>query len=260
MYRFLFCLAVCALSSFSNADSYTINVSESTSYKLGKSQVETLFNKIYEPLNIVPNYIYFPSKRGLEQVNAGIYDAEAGRFSVIGEQYESLLMIPTALTELKIVLFCIDESFCQLDNNQGFLTISGTLFTEHFCQYKQLNCNTVINDQSAFIALKKQHAHAILGNSLFPKGTLCESGLDKVYMRVILGQSFPLHHFIHKRHKALFEPLEKSIADLKATGQISAIFNKINDEFSHCNGQIIELPPIQLVSSIDNDLILNIIN
>lgn len=244
MYKVFFILFVGLFSSLSTANDYIINVSESASYHLGKSQVETLFNEVYKPLGIAPKYIYLPSKRGLEQVNSGLYDAEAGRFSIIAEQYQSLLMIPTPLTELRIALFCIEESLCQLDANQGFLTITGTLITEKFCQTKQLNCNTVINDESAFIALKKQHADAILGNSLFPRGTLCRSGLKKIYMRVVLGQSFPLHHFINKQHKTLFAPLNQSIINLKNSSEIAAIFNKIANEFSQCNGEIIELPPL----------------
>ncbi|BDF96321.1 MULTISPECIES: hypothetical protein [Pseudoalteromonas] len=260
MYKVLLIFFVSLFTTASAANNYTINVSESASYQLGQAQIETLFNKIYAPLDITPHYIFLPSKRGLEQVNAGLYDAEAGRFTIIGNQYKSLLMIPTPLAELKIVLFCIEESFCQLDVNQGFLTISGTLFTEALCESKLLSCNTVINDKSAFIALKKQRAHAIIGNSLFPKGTLCESGLEQVYIREILGQSFPLHHFIHKRHQALLAPLEQSISKLKASGEITVILNEIANEFTHCNGKIIELPPIQLNSSIDDGLILNIMN
>lgn len=239
---FFIAFATIHLKSYSNE--YVINVSESVSYNLGKQQITSLFDQIYQPLGIKPRYIYLPSLRGLELVSQGIYAAEAGRIASIGDSYSQLIKVPTPLTTVHLTLFCIEKQYCQLDKKLGFLVISGSLFPLNFCQQNQLDCNIITNDHSAFTALKKHHADAILGNSLFPKGALCDSGLKHVYSRVITTQALPLHHFVHKDYQGLVNDINQAILKLKSDGSIDKLFEQLANDFNQCGGAVTELPAI----------------
>ncbi|TQF72718.1 hypothetical protein [Pseudoalteromonas luteoviolacea] len=223
------------------AKEYNINVSESMSFHLGKKQVEQIFTAIYQPLNISPKFHYLPSQRGLKWVNQGQFDAEAGRVESAMHRFDALIPVPTPLATVRLAVFCLAPQFCQVDRNEGMIIIEGSLLSVQFCERFALNCHAVQNTISAFQALAKSHSHQLLATDHFSIGSLCDSGLQKVYMYTLPGQGVKVHHYIHKKHLPLLTKIDLSIKEKLANGELNAFIDRLNSEFASCNGEIIQL-------------------
>ncbi|PCK31650.1 transporter substrate-binding domain-containing protein [Pseudoalteromonas piscicida] len=234
-------LLFCTFSATTFA--YQINVSELVAYQLGQQQIEQLMQKIYAPLGITPRLIILPSERGLEYVNEGVYDAEAGRTHAVAATYSNLLQVPEPLATVQMAVFCIKKEHCALSDQQDYVVIKGSLVTELVCKRKKLICNAVFNDVSVFQALQKGHVEQILADDLFALGTLCQSGLEKVYVRRLPDASYPIYHYVNVKHQALLPQLTKSIQRLNNNGESHTIFSTLEKHFSTCQGKVIELSP-----------------
>ncbi len=223
------------------AFAYQINVSELVAYQLGQQQIAQLMQKIYAPLDITPTLVVLPSERGLEYVNQGFYDAEAGRTSAIANAYPNLLQIPEPLATVQMAVFCLKKEHCTLSTWQDYVVIQGSLITEQVCQRKKLTCNAVSNDVSAFQALEKGHVEQILADDLFALGALCQSGLAAVYVRRLRDASYPIYHYINRKHQDLLPKLTASIKQLNSSGERDTILSRLSESFATCHGKVIEL-------------------
>ncbi|KZN58523.1 hypothetical protein [Pseudoalteromonas luteoviolacea] len=243
--KLLIAMAAILFALQSVAKEYNINVSESMSFHLGKKQVEQIFTAIYEPLDIAPQFHYLPSQRGLRWVNLGQFDAEAGRVESAMHQFDSLIPIPTPLATVRLAVFCLDPQFCQVNYKEGMVIIKGSLLSVQFCERFALNCHAVQNTISAFQALAKSHSLQLLATDHFSIGSLCDSGLQKIYMYTLPGQGVNVRHYIHKKHLPLLSKIDLSIKEKLANGELNAFINRLSNEFANCNGEIIELvaPP-----------------
>ncbi|MCF2859955.1 hypothetical protein L1286_20955 [Pseudoalteromonas sp. SMS1] len=243
--KLLIAVATILFALQSVAKEYNINVSESMSFHLGKKQVEQIFTAIYAPLNIAPRFHYLPSQRGLRWVNLGQFDAEAGRVESAMHQFDSLIPIPTPLATVRLAVFCLDPRFCQINHKEGMIIIEGSLLSVQFCERLALNCHAVQNTISAFQALAKSHSRQLLATDHFSIGSLCDSGLRKIYMYILPGQGVEVRHYIHEKHRPLLSKIDLSIKDKLANGELNAFIDRLSHEFANCNGEIIKLvvPP-----------------
>ncbi|OCQ18335.1 hypothetical protein A7985_23685 [Pseudoalteromonas luteoviolacea] len=230
---------LCNTQSF--ATEYNINVSESMSFHLGKQHVERIFTAIYHPLNISPQFHYLPTQRGLQWVNEGHFDAEAGRVESAMYDFDALIPIPTPLATVRLAVFCLEPQFCELNPNEDTVIIEGSLLSIQYCQRHKLDCHAVQNTISAFQALAKNHSQQLLATDHFSIGSLCDSGLHRIYMQILPGQGVKIHHYIHKKHLTLRSKLDDSIREKLASGELTAFINSLSNEFANCHGEIVQL-------------------
>ncbi|ESP91290.1 MULTISPECIES: hypothetical protein [Pseudoalteromonas] len=236
-----FALMLLCLCSQPSAREFNINVSEGMSFHLGKAQIEKIFTEIYRPLNITPTFHYLPTQRGLEWVNSGRFDAEAGRVENAMTTFEQLLPIPTPLATVRLAVFCLKPELCHLNGEHGIIIIEGSLMTTQFCERTKLDCHPVHNNVSAFQALTRNHSDQLLATDHFSMGSLCDSGLSKIYMRILPFQGVLIRHYIHKKHQALLPKLNDIIKDKVNSGEFTRFINRLNSEFANCDGEIIDL-------------------
>ncbi|WP_125784631.1 hypothetical protein [Pseudoalteromonas rubra] len=224
-----------------DANTYRINVSESLSYSLGQQQIIAMFSAIYAPLGIQPEFEFLPSERGLQLVNDAELDAEAGRVDLIGARYDNLIAVPVPLSELRLMLLCTDPQYCDLAHETDLAIIAGNLITVWFCEQRQLNCNPVQNDISAYQALSRGRVSRILATDKYALGSLCESGLSTLYSKAASARTFTIYHYVHKKHQALVPKLSAQIKAISQSGQLKQYAERLHNAFSQCQGQLISL-------------------
>lgn len=225
------------------ANTYRVNISEALSYTLGQQQITAMFSAIYAPLGIQPEFEFLPSERGLQLVNEGELDAEAGRVDLIGARYANLIAVPAPLGQLKLMLLCTDPKYCDLSYETDLAIIAGNLITVWFCQQHQLNCNRVQNDISAYQALSRGRVNRILATDKYALGSLCESGLTTLYSKTASERTFTIYHYVHKKHHALVPKLSAHIKAIRKSGQLRQYAERLENAFSQCQGQLISLDP-----------------
>ncbi|CAH9065548.1 hypothetical protein PSECIP111951_03387 [Pseudoalteromonas holothuriae] len=240
MFQHLPLALVIFLCTSVNAQTYTINASEALSYQLGKEKVIYAMKAIYAPVSITPQLVFLPTKRGLKQVNEGILDAEAGRVDKAVTQYENLLKIPTPITKMRLSIYCLNKQDCKTNSQAGILVIQGGIMAARLCNKLNLNCNRVMNDVSAFKALQKGHAPALITNDRFALGTLCKSGLSQIYTKP-LTQIYSIYHYVNKKHAELIPKLTQSIDYLIESKVLPGTFRSLSDAARHCNIKVITL-------------------
>ncbi|WP_138553207.1 hypothetical protein [Pseudoalteromonas rubra] len=223
------------------ANTYRINVSEALSYSLGKQQITAMFTEIYAPMGIRPEFEFLPSERGLQLVNDGELDAEAGRVGLVGARYPNLIAVPAPLSELRLMLLCTAPKYCELSNETDLAIIAGNLITVWYCEQHQLNCNPVQNNISAYQALSRGRVNRILVTDKYALGSLCESGLSTLYSKVADESTFTVYHYVHKKHRALVPKLGAHIKAIRKSGQLKHYVSRLQNAFAHCQGQLISL-------------------
>lgn len=223
------------------ASTYRINVSEALSYSLGQQQITAMFTAIYAPVGIRPEFEFLPSERGLQLVNDGKLDAEAGRVGLVGARYSNLIAVPAPLSELRLMLLCTAPKFCELSAETDLAIISGNLITAWYCEQHQLNCNPVQNNISAYQALSRGRVNRILVTNKYALGSLCESGLSTLYSKVADKSTFTVYHYVHKKHHALVAKLSAHITAIRKSGQLKRYVSRLQNAFAHCQGQLISL-------------------
>ncbi|BBN80131.1 hypothetical protein PA25_01160 [Pseudoalteromonas sp. A25] len=219
---------------------YTINASEGLAYELGQEKVIDAMNAIYAPLSITPEVIFLPSRRGLQLVDNGQLDAEAGRIEGAVHNYQNLIKISYPLSQTRLSIYCIQAQNCSATANSSAVTIQGGLIAQQFCKKQHLNCTQVMNDISAFKALEKHHAPAIIANDRFALATICESGLRKLYTRP-LTKELPIHHYVHNKHAALVPKITKSIEQLVQSSALPNTFQSLSDAANECGVILTEI-------------------
>ncbi|WP_261594677.1 hypothetical protein [Pseudoalteromonas holothuriae] len=80
-------------------------MSESVAYQMGKDTVLKSLRAIYHPLSINPTLIYLPTKRGLQLLNNGEIDADAGRIDKAMAGYTNLIKVPYPLSKFRLFIF-----------------------------------------------------------------------------------------------------------------------------------------------------------
>ncbi|KZN50433.1 hypothetical protein [Pseudoalteromonas luteoviolacea] len=240
MYR-LIALMLLWVCNQSLAKEFNINISEGLSFHLAKEQIEDIFTRIYGPLDIQPSFHYLPTQRGLQWVDSGRFDAEAGRAANEMSAYTQLIAIPTPLATVRLAVFCLKPELCHISNDSDIITIEGSLITTSFCRRTKLTCHGVKNNVSAFQALTRHHSDQLLATDHFSIGSLCSSGLNKIYMRILPAKGIVIRHYIHKKHQALVPKLDSIIQGMMKSGEFAAFIDRINNGFADCDGEIIKL-------------------
>ncbi|CAH9064574.1 hypothetical protein PSECIP111854_03485 [Pseudoalteromonas sp. CIP111854] len=202
-------------------------------YQMGKDTVLKSLRAIYHPLSINPTLVYLPTKRGLQLLNNGEIDADAGRIDKAMAGYTNLIKVPYPLSKFRLFIFCIKPKECVLNKQVGHLIIQGTLLSEQFCQNAQLSCNIVANDISAFSALQKSFAPTLIANDRFAVGTICASGIKEIYARP-LTKELKAYHYVHKKHADLVPQLTQSIKKLMDKNLLQNSFQSLTGAAKGC--------------------------
>ncbi|WP_234401320.1 hypothetical protein [Pseudoalteromonas sp. T1lg23B] len=233
------------------AATYVINVSEGLAYQIGKDKVQTALREIYQPLSIDPTVVYLPSKRGLALLNNGEIDADAGRIDKAMASYDNLIQVPYPLSTVRLFIYCLKSKDCRPSEQVGHLIVQGTLISEQFCKKRQLSCNIVANDTSAFSALQKNYAPSLIANDRFAVGTICASGMTEIYARP-LTEELKAYHYVHKKHADLVPKLTRSIKNLMDQNLLQGRFQSLMDAAKECDLKVTFLTDTQSEVSVDS--------
>ena len=173
-------------------------------------------------------FVFFPAKRALAQSSKGLVDGEVHRIWKIGEDYPTLLRVPTAINVLETTAFMhIDNHFmaqsCDDLKAYSIVRVRGVRHSEL--------CSAGIKDvielpESAnlvrFLALKRSDIglDARINGLIYTK-RLKLSHLVKANPTPL--KTLPLYHYVHEKNKHLIPLLDTEFQKMVKSGEMKLI-------------------------------------
>lgn len=222
-----------------DAEPFTINIVETYQGHTEQKSLENIYTKLYAPLGIIPELVYYPSKRGLRLVNQGILDAEAGRFELTAKHYPNLIKVNEPLDVFHSGFYCLNKENCNISPDTNIVALSSFQSAQTFCQSIQLKCSFETETIAIVRMLEKGIAQGFLSSSIESNKVVCAIKGNKLYFHNKPTLTRLSYHFVNKRHALLIPELERSMKQLKRQGILPN--PKLDREPRHpaCGKQII---------------------
>ncbi|XOV78135.1 MAG: hypothetical protein ACFHVJ_14450 [Aestuariibacter sp.] len=232
-FSILLLLFICCNTSFAQEKDqpYVINVAESIQSEWRRELVEQVFTDIYGQIGITPDFVFFPSLRGLKMVDEGILSAEAWRVEEVGAQFSNLIQIKPHLLKLEIGVFCVSENACTITENSNVATVAGFIKGLSICEELQASC--IVGKRQADITrlLEDNIVDAILLPLNASHNFLCDLESNMISYRILNNTEINVFHYIHKQHEELADSLSTAITNTMEKGLMDPFQNEWRFKF-----------------------------
>ncbi len=237
----LLLIAGSAIAVSSGDGNFIINIADTVQSEQRRKASQGVFLAIYAEIGIVPQFRSLPSLRGLDMVNKGVYDAEAGRLEGVASAYANLVKIPTPIGVFKTGIFCLKQEHCSLQKQSKAANLDGFRSATLFCQQKQIDCTKVRSVAMLAKLIREGFADAFLATTMDAPQILCLLDVDTAYYHHIPEFDVAAFHYIHKQHIQLAPDLNKAISKVAKTGLIEKSLFSWREELMGCDTSIIEI-------------------
>ncbi|MFC3032953.1 hypothetical protein ACFOEE_10510 [Pseudoalteromonas fenneropenaei] len=236
----LLSLSFACMAATEQAAPYIINVSESIANPGNQAALERLYQRLYQPLGIVPLLTFHPSKRGLALLADGQLDADAARVAEIIERYPELVKIEPPLFTLDNGYYCAEAKYCERITQDTVLIVpKGTPAIQHFCEEQRLSCLYVNNDQSAFKALESGVGEALLSFDWGARTVICSSRFRRLFYRPEPRLRQNVYHFVSSKHAGLADKLSQVIQTMAQNGDFNDFYQFGMERHLKCGAQLL---------------------
>jgi len=188
-----------------------------------------VMKEAYQRIGIEIEVKEYPGIRSLETSNAGEVDGELFRIANVHKKWTNLVMVPTPINKLEGVVFTKEVNFPV----KGWESLKpykigvrrGIRFTDIGTQGMQ---RQIVDDNIALFKLLDMGRVDIIviafSNGFKILKQLQFSEVKSLHPPVA---SFPLHHYLHKKHQNLIPKLDAVLQDMAKEGLIQ----KIREQF-----------------------------
>lgn len=223
-------LLILTLASLSIQTTFAETFTFSTIDKSVNSDIsEIVIREAYKRLGHTIVVKRMPGARALEASNSGKVDGELYRVSGMSNKFKNLVMLPTAINQLEATAFSKDSSL-NIDGTASLKGMKiairrGIKFSEKLTQ--GLSPKVVNNNEQLFLMLTKERAKiAILAktNGIKYLSKLKNSGIIPLEPSI---NTYPLHHYLNKKHTAIADSVEKTLSELEQEGFIQNARNQV---------------------------------
>jgi len=173
---------------------------------------EVFLTSIYSPLGIKPQFVYYPSKRGLKVVNNGEIDAEAVRINIVGDTYSNLIRIDVPLGNATVGFFCLSKELCKVDSSSSIAVLDGFEGGRALCSMLGLNCRYVSEPMNVAKMLKKGLVDALFATTTEARKVVCIIDSSTVFFALEKKLTLGAYHYVHRKHIGLKKELEAAIS------------------------------------------------
>ena len=212
---------ICQVASAVDEKPYVIAVNQQYAGEQSKQLIEQLFNTMYAPLGIIPEYQYLPSRRGLHLANQSKLDAESGRIAAVANQYDNLISVPAPLIQHEAYIFCTEASLCTHESKRVYGVVQGFHAAVNHCQNKGLSCLFENSYPLMGQMLNDQLLDAVIGNKQQVMRAFCDTNTTYFYRRhdSLVVTSY---HLENQAHRDKVAALATSIEAMHQRGDFDA--------------------------------------
>lgn len=230
-YRLSCCLLLLLFSSTSFADHtpFTIAINKDAP---PTPAIKVILEQAYKKIGIDIRFKVFSHKRSVIYANQGLADAEAFRVKAVGKKFKNLLLVDVPLRQDDMNLYVQRGKVFPVN---GFASIPkhyvvgyqrGVLFAEYGIKEHQLQGQEFTSVEQVAHHLKVGRSDAVIlgriSESLFSQF----DRLNIVKLEPPIRQTV-LYHFLHQRNEHLLAPLSKVLQEMKDSGELDDINQRI---------------------------------
>lgn len=203
------------LHAFAHAEAFVIDINDAHENSTTGQLAERFFTNVYAELGVQPEFVYYPSRRGLRMVDRGYLDAEAGRFESVGNRYPNLIKVNQAILTMHVGLFCFDNKDCRLPENAAIVVLEGMESAAKFCETKQFSCRFESDVNAIIRLLESGIANAFLSTTLSAKHVICNAKDAQISFSELPEFKQQSFHYVNRKHQNLIPKLEEAIGRLR---------------------------------------------
>jgi len=238
MKRFLL-ISILGLFWFSSAKSAPLL--EQRTLKIAKMDVpdhvliSRMVAKAYQNLQIPIEFVERPGKRALIESSTGKLDAELSRIFEIGEQYPSLVRVPTSVYSFEPTVYSHKRKF-KVSNwtdlkKYRIGVLLGMYFTEE--SFKGFARVTMVDDlQRLYRLLDNGRVDLVVDSEINGRYWLKKQGLKNVKTLAPRMPVIQAYHYLHEKNKDLVPKLDREFLAMKASGEIEAMKQQFLSEIA----------------------------
>lgn len=182
----------------------------------------------YKRLNIKIVFITLPAERSLWAVNNGIVDGEASRMVGLDKIYSNLQMVKIPVEFISMYVYTKDVHFTV----QGWQSVKPyRIAYQRGVKVVEQNLNglpieSLATIDQAFVMLEHNRVDVVIADAFQAANLLPKYPAIKMLTPAI--DSFPVYHYLHKKHADLVPKLETVLQQMTADKTIE----RINREFA----------------------------
>lgn len=202
-----------------------INISTLIGNDPATAIAEQVMREAYRRLGINLTVHKLPGERTLVHANDGKMDGELYRKLGMEREYPNLVIIPVPLQTYEIVIFTRGTSFVVggwdslRPYTLGFMR--GIKIVQENTQ--GMRVEAVPTMQQAFEKMMMGRTDLVLGNRLSGTAVIKSMNLEGITVLEPPLASFPVYHYLHKRHEALVPELTRVLRQMQTDKSIERI-------------------------------------
>lgn len=192
-----------------------------------------ILTQAYGRLGITLKVTTMPGERSLVSANTGVTDGELYRKADMVNQYPNLRIVPVPLMRYEIVAFCRCKPFEIKDWSSlkpyriGY--IKGIKIVEQ--NTVGMNVEAVGTLKQAFTKLELGRSDIVLANRVTGIAALREQQLNDVIVLSPPLASFPVYHYVSKKHEDLVPKLTEVLQQMEKNGTLDKIQREVFSGF-----------------------------
>lgn len=202
-----------------------INISTLVGTDPATAMAEQIMREAYRRLGISLVLHRLPGERTLVQANEGKMDGELYRKLGMEREYPNLVIIPVALQTYEIVIFSRGTSFVVngweslRPYTLGF--VRGIKIVQENTHGMKIEAVTTM--PQAFEKMMMGRTDLVLGNRISGMAVIKALNLDGITVLEPPLASFPVYHYVHKKHEALVPELTRVLRQMQADKTIERL-------------------------------------
>lgn len=188
--------------------------------------------EVYRQLGLNLDVAFMPGLRAQKSASLGYVDGEVMRIFSYGDETPNVLRIPTPFYNVKTVAYVNKGSNIIIRNKQhlGRYTVAivrGVKHTDSVTKHLHRKNVKLLNDPQTMINfLMHGRADVALTNPLEGMLALKSLGADNLELVQEPLATFPLYHYVHKRHAEIVPLLDSKVLELKRNNELERLFRQ----------------------------------
>ncbi len=192
-----------------------------------------ILKSIYQRVGIPIEFIEMPGRRALADSSAGTVDGEIHRIFSVGEDYPTLIRVPTPINYIEPTVFS-KKADLKIDNcadlkPQRVGIVRGVRHAEN-CTKGLKNRQVVGNSQLLMKILDKDRVDAVITARINGLLQLRKLNFEGIHALSPPLSREPLYHYLHEKHRDLVPKIDQVIQEMEKDGTLKNLRKRVTEE------------------------------
>lgn len=219
---FVMCLTLFYTTSHSEEPLRFAQIVDTPDQVIGAEILKAAYKRLGIPIEI----IQMPGRRALRESSEGRIDGEIHRVFSIGNDYPSLIRVPTPINYIEPTVFSKNERFditeCPDLKDYRIGIVRGVRHAET-CTQGMKHVQIVGHSNLLMQILDKGRVDVVITARINGLLQLKKLNLDSIYPLSPPLSRRLVYHYLHKKHKALVPKIDRVFKEMRESGELERL-------------------------------------